>query len=998
MVTTADLVRAIDAGTRAPRGSVPVTPREARDLRRRGVNRGFYVPEGQGVNVGTRKSGGGSRKNKKNNISSNYVLPEVSIPKNINSAIEQKRNQAFKFLKSKTLKAYSNIVPREVRQDFERRQAELESIRERQKRYLEKRNKIKNLTPAELKKLSPLNQILAKNKIAQKRNQVKGDISTREKLKLLSGSYTIDTALAGLIATADLPKTINYLARNPGEIKKIPGILAKSAKDFSKVAQISPQTAVGRIAGELVLFDASDAAISKLSRAGTKALGKTVFREIKETPLGIKYIKKVPGVGKIEVIPKGKNPRINVNIERAIPEARIKKQLRPTPKLPRSPRIEKKILDIVKKKGDVVGGSYAQEALLKSKFARKHKDIDILSTNRKALIKSIKSKLGNQVKIKKKFKSIQVFYKGKQVADIVEYGIGEGGYAKKFGFVKHKGLKIARPEGRLGGKVLQLGMGKKTRKVLKDIEDIYGRKVNLDTPSIKGAYGYSRKKQKKIIGKRGTLTTAQADLPLGKRKLYVITKGKFPLEIPKKLIRDSPELKLKKYLYATPFNSKTGRAQLRISRLGISQDTKITLRDLLKGNVTFKKPRPEIFVLRNEKIFRKSKGIRSKNIFAKTPKGFEVPGFSSELEVILGKGYAIKRGKVLTRVNIDGKLVPIVDLKKVKISSKLKSLVKERKGILEKLSKKKISGRQKNKILRKLERNNAKLKTKLGSELNYKYSKNLKRPKYINLKKKALSLAPSILKRIKTRRPKMSRTKRSNRIIKSPTRSIRPSPRRGISPGRSVPQTSRSPSRSPGRYSRSPPRQKSPSRYFPRGSRTTKSKKTEIIGKSSKRRKKIVSQNQIGYNVFGKSGGRFIKLNRLPLTRSDALSRGAYAVDNSTARTTKISPAIRTKKLGSIKQKEKGYYPRVTKKFRGYRIKNRIRKGLVRTVIEKRKFAIDTKGEKKQLSLARLIKREGYKSQARKPRKRKMPKRKTNRVRRRSSGGIFGSTRGGIFG
>ena len=89
------------------------------------------------------------------------------------------------------------------------------------------------------------------------------------------------------------------------------------------------------------------------------------------------------------------------------------------------------------------------------------------------------------------------------------------------------------------------------------------------------------------------------------------------------------------------------------------------------------------------------------------------------------------------------------------------------------------------------------------------------------------------------------------------------------------------------------------------------------------------------------------------------MSRGSYVADNTTARTHKTRLIGRFKRLGSIKPKEKRYFDKTRKKFRSFRIIKGKRKPLKNVYIEKKGRAlIDTLGEKKGLSVSRLLKEE----------------------------------------
>jgi ADP-ribose pyrophosphatase YjhB (NUDIX family) len=101
----------------------------------------------------------------------------------------------------------------------------------------------------------------------------------------------------------------------------------------------------------------------------------------------------------------------------------------------------------------------------------------------------------------------------------------------------------------------------------------------------------------------------------------------------------------------------------------------------------------------------------------------------------------------------------------------------------------------------------------------------------------------------------------------------------------------------------------------------------------------------------------FIKVNTKTLTKSDALALGARAVDNSAARTFKIVKTNKTPKQGS----SDSYFNFNRGKFRGKIRKGRQVQGKGEpTYIEKSKFAIDTQGEIKQITV------KGWKAQRKK--------------------------------
>lgn len=167
--------------------------------------------------------------------------------------------------------------------------------------------------------------------------------------------------------------------------------------------------------------------------------------------------------------------------------------------------------------------------------------------------------------------------------------------------------------------------------------------------------------------------------------------------------------------------------------------------------------------------------------------------------------------------------------------------------------------------------------------------------------------------------------------------------------------------------------------------------KSPRLGKEEKRLKKQKKgESKQGYNVFVKSKGKLLRLNSMPLSERDAKNRGAYAIDNSTSRTfiIKKNPRL-VSRLGSIKKKEQSYLFRKKPKFRIYRIR-RGKKIIFnkRRIIEKRKFGIDTRGEKRGLSIARLARREGFikrnQYNIRVARPRKSTRRSRGKIRKKS--------------
>jgi hypothetical protein len=124
-----------------------------------------------------------------------------------------------------------------------------------------------------------------------------------------------------------------------------------------------------------------------------------------------------------------------------------------------------------------------------------------------------------------------------------------------------------------------------------------------------------------------------------------------------------------------------------------------------------------------------------------------------------------------------------------------------------------------------------------------------------------------------------------------------------------------------------------------------------------------------GYNVFVKSKGKFKKVNINPLSKKKAHDLGSWLVDRSTSRTWKRKQ-VGFKAQKPILKVPSDYFKKTIKKYRGKKIKGKVQP-LINLGIEKRKFAIDTPREKKQLSVARvraeLLRKLGLKKPRRRP-------------------------------
>jgi len=98
-------------------------------------------------------------------------------------------------------------------------------------------------------------------------------------------------------------------------------------------------------------------------------------------------------------------------------------------------------------------------------------------------------------------------------------------------------------------------------------------------------------------------------------------------------------------------------------------------------------------------------------------------------------------------------------------------------------------------------------------------------------------------------------------------------------------------------------------------------------------------EKQPAYNVFVKSKGKFIRVNKKGISRSDAIELGVQVVDNSAAATFQIKQA-----KGFAKQKlREGLFAPDLRKFRRPSPRGKLPK--INTFVEKNKFRIDSFGE-----------------------------------------------------
>ena len=104
-----------------------------------------------------------------------------------------------------------------------------------------------------------------------------------------------------------------------------------------------------------------------------------------------------------------------------------------------------------------------------------------------------------------------------------------------------------------------------------------------------------------------------------------------------------------------------------------------------------------------------------------------------------------------------------------------------------------------------------------------------------------------------------------------------------------------------------------------------------------------------GFTAEAYDKGKWLTLNKQPLTRSAAKDLGARATDNTTSKRFRIRPSKKGKAISSGDM----YFTINQNKFRPYKIRQGTKVPLRETFIEKTSFGIDTRGEKQGLSLAK---------------------------------------------
>ncbi len=409
---------------------------------------------------------------------------------------------------------------------------------------------------------------------------------------------------------------------------------------------------------------------------------------------------------------------------------------------------------------------------------------------------------------------------------------------------------------------------------------------------------------------------------------------------------------IERSFFATPPTT-GGRPKVRISRLGLQQQRQARLRDIIEGDITFKTERPQIILFESidvERIPKKLRPLLNKALKGdpKALKKFEaeflkfqlkvsgkfkpIGALSPESEFTLAPGELIRRKGSTTTTIIQGRAVPIIQTEVVKASARTKELLKKlNKGDITDLEMRTLRNRLTSESggldfssplgVRKAFVSPSSLGSAMTSKLGFSSAK-------ISAFKSSLSKAPSSKS---IGKPSVRRSPfRPSRLLRGASSRVGPSipPRRPFSPRIGLAPPTRL-------LTRVPP------------------KKIKV----TKKRRLVPTKKLPGYFAFYKRRGKFIKINKKPLTKGQAQDLSSDIVDRSLANTLKIRRANAEAKKPNFNIK-RGYFDKTRNKFRDFRIRKGKKIALKTTYIEKRgKPRLDTLSERQKLTAAAYVAR-----------------------------------------
>lgn len=456
--------------------------------------------------------------------------------------------------------------------------------------------------------------------------------------------------------------------------------------------------------------------------------------------------------------------------------------------------------------------------------------------------------------------------------------------------------------------------------------------------------------------------------------------------------------------------NKRTRGNLRGGRDAFEAKAKLFAGRTAKPNILFVEEMIEVFPKTKamQKIKRKLKANKPLNKdelarltnFQVTPSGQLKPIGSTtfaggiEREVTAAAGDIIKFKKKIATLSYKGKRIPIYEVKivkgkvpKVKLSKVEKSLAAlkkklrlsksktQKKVLRSKISKveKRVVAKKQKKVIKTLKKDikKSRKRSRKVKKITNRRKRTSKRGKRVVPKRKKAAIAGRVLRKgaKRSKRAKRSPTKRSGgRPVGTgrprPTGRTTPRPRptaRG-SPSKRITPTKRPTPKAPAK----PGVPKKPGKIL-------------LRPKFRKIKKKKGKKSPTGYHVFARplkvrkgKKRRLLKVNIVPINKRDAKNLRNYVVDTSLSRTGQIKSTRKRIKTSGVKAPS-GYAAKTRNKFRSHRIVKKRKVSLKRgRVIEKNKASLDTRQEKRKISLKRRI------AQLRK-KKKKMVKKKTAR-------------------
>jgi len=495
--------------------------------------------------------------------------------------------------------------------------------------------------------------------------------------------------------------------------------------------------------------------------------------------------------------------------------------------------------------------------------------------------------------------------------------------------------------------------------------------------------------RKKIVAKpipgQANLKPRTKHLLLEKFDKGKITKKEF-IELNDRVLAETGKSMLERSIFADP----TGK--VRFTRLA-SEVPEARLKDIVTGNFQLRKPRPQILVFKDLKVAKFPKNLADvkKKLLANKPlskseatrlvrwqtktggklKPIGDTKFKGgkELEVTIAPGELIRRKKKLGVTRVNGQNVEIIQAEIFRPKGATKTLInKAKRGTI---TKKEIT------ILNK----------RLSKETGFKSTSTRRRPVTT---KPQLKPGRAIPKRRPAPRRPTTRKPTHRRPTPRKPKPRRPTPRRPT-PRKPTPRrpTPRRPTPRKPTPRRPTPRRPTPRKPTPRkpiAKRPTPKKEVvpTIRARRKKPRRRKQQKRKQAYKVLarpvktlaGKKAKRSIKINKVPLSKTNAKNLRNYVADTSISRRATIKPTGGKPKPGRLKVPS-GYAAKTGIKFRNYRTVKGKRVPLTKgQVIERRKRLLDTRQEKQQIELRRRIKQIDRKPVRKKVTKKKSTKRK----------------------